>query len=277
MGKLLAFVLVGAAACGSNNTNTVDAKIKIDDAPPDQKVFMDAPPPMFDFSCIGNSPPTPNATVTVSGTVTEASVMGTTPSFNPLVGATIDACVGDCLAGNKLTTVTTVAMGAFTAGPLTTNGTAIDGYIRMTDNGHRTSYVYPPVPLAKDLPNAPVITFSPTIIGALQILGVCTQNDGANGLMAVVVVDCMGNPITDSGNITVSVKNGATPVGDAPFDVGAVAGSMAPQAQGLFIVCNVPEAAAITVGAKYKTMDLLSHNVGVTKATTIETEVRPGY
>jgi hypothetical protein len=49
-----------------------------------------------------------------------------------------------------------------------------------------------------------------------------------------------------------------------------------PQAQGLFLVCNVPQA-TITIGAKYKTMTLLPHDVDVTKATTLATEVRPGY
>src|SRR5258706_9991272 len=75
MAKLRLIVLVGLVACGGNN-NAPDAKVVVQDAPPDQKVFLDAPPPMFDTSCIGNSPPTPSATVTIAGNVQEGSLGG---------------------------------------------------------------------------------------------------------------------------------------------------------------------------------------------------------
>ena len=61
MGKLsLTLFVVGIAACGSNNNNTVDAHIvvPIDAKPIDApKVFNDAPPVTYDFTCFGTDGP----------------------------------------------------------------------------------------------------------------------------------------------------------------------------------------------------------------------------
>ena len=270
MGNLrLSVLLVGAAACGSNN-NTPDAPIVVIDASPDAKVFLDAPPPMFDFSCLNNNPPTVAAQVTLSGVVSEGSLNG----LNPLSGATVDACIGNCLgAANKLGTATSDAQGAFTLGPITTGGTAIDGYLKMTNAGDRPAITYPHAAIAADAAGVPVLTFQPLIVSvALPMVG-CTQDDSTNGMLAVVVNDCMGTRITDGTGLAIAVKQGGNTVGDQPID----AGNLSPMAAGVYLICNVPENATTNVSATYNGMDFLAHDIGVTKGTIVETEVRPGY
>ena len=81
MGNLRAcFVIASlalAAACGSDHA-TPDASIKIiDAAPPDMKIWQDAPPgPDYDLTCYGGTAPT-TATdpITVAGS-TQALSMG---------------------------------------------------------------------------------------------------------------------------------------------------------------------------------------------------------
>src|ERR1700689_1537858 len=83
MGNLRVCFVVALAttACGGGSAKSPDAAVKLIDAEPgDSKGFMDAPPPMFDFSCMGNTAPTTaTATITVMGTVEEASINGITP------------------------------------------------------------------------------------------------------------------------------------------------------------------------------------------------------
>jgi hypothetical protein len=89
----------------------------------------------------------------------------------------------------------------------------------------------------------------------------------------VLVTDCNNTPISDANNLTISVQQGGSNVGDAPVS----AGQLSPMAAGFFLVCNVPPGAATTVSAKYGSMDLRAHDVQVTAGTTTETIVRPGY
>ena len=232
---------------------------------------------MFDFSCSGNSAPTTaDAMVTISGTATEVGVMGTTPTFNPLVGATADACKGNCTGPNKLATATTDAQGGFSDGPITTGGTPLTGaYLKLTPpNGSMDKSVleYPAEPVTTNLANIPLFTLTPTGVSALAFFG-CNQNFVTNGMLAILVTDCMNNPINDSSNITITVMQNGTAVSSTPIDLGAVS----PMAAGTFLVCNIPANATTNVGVKYKTMTLLAHDVNVAANTITATQIRPGY
>jgi hypothetical protein len=272
-------LLVAAIACGcgsSHGNKTADAPSGQDskmfqDAPG----FMDAPSSGFDFSCTGNpAPTTAAANVTISGTVTEVSLNGTTPAINPLQGATVVACKGNCAGPNKLATSTSDASGNFSDGPFATGGTPLAGYFRMTHTGDRTIYEYPAVPVTADATGVPILTFTPTIIQALALVpGGCTQNDATKGMLAVLTTDCQDQRITDSANVTLTIKQGGTVVsGTTVIDLGA----LSPMAAGVFLVCNVP-AGVTNVAAKYMSTTLLAHDVNVTAATTTSTEIRPGY
>lgn len=272
-----AIALLALAACGSDHAKDIDASIKIADAPPDMKVFEDAPPPMFDFSCMGNAAPTTaTATVTLSGTVRQVSINGTTPSIDPLANATVDACdaaTATCTGQSKLGTATSDAMGDFSIAPISTNMMPLDAYLQMTAQGSRTVLTYPASPFVADQGNIPMLTFTPEAIAALQFLG-CTQNDALNGMVGVAVTDCANMPITDAANLTITIKQGGSPVtGTTVINLGM----LQQQAAGVYIVCNVPEDASTEVGATYKTMALRAHNVKVVKATTTATILRPGY
>lgn len=282
MGKLRACLVIGivaVAACGSSSgKKTVDAQTP--DSAPDAKVFLDAmvdAPPMFDFSCSGNSAPTTaDAMVTISGTATEVGVNGNTPSFSPLVGATADACKGNCTGPNKLATATTDAQGAFSDGPITTGGTPLIGdYLKLTPpNGSMDKSVleYPAEPVTTNLMNIPLFTLTPQAVTLLGFVG-CQQDFTTKGMLAVLVTDCTNKPINDSANITITVMQNGTALTVTPIDLGAVS----QMAAGTFLICNVPANATTTVGATYKTMTLLAHDVNVAVNTITASQIRPGY
>ena len=278
MGNLracFAVALLALAACGSDHAKDVDASIKIPDASPDAKVFMDAPPPTYDFSCMGNTAPTmATAQITLSGTVRQVNFSGGL-SIDPVDGATVDACktgAMTCLNQNTYGTATTNANGDFSIGPINTNMSPLDAYAAMTHTNSRTVYEYPPAPFVADQAGIPVLTFSSDIIGFLPN---CNQDDATNGMIALAVTDCANMPINDAANpVMLSIKQNNTEVtGTTVINLG----QLNAQAAGTFLVCNVPEDPTTTVGATYKTMALRAHDVKVVKATTSSTILRPGY
>ena len=280
MGNLRAcssVAVLALVACGSDH-GKVDGGIVIVDAAPDAKVFMDAPPPMFDFSCMGNTAPTSGAAmITLSGTVRQVSINGTNPDIAPLQGATVDACnaaTATCTGMNKYGTDTSDAAGDFSIGPFATMSLPVNGYVVASATGTRTSYVYPASPFIADQANIPVLTFSPQVISALALINICTQNDAANGMLAIAITDCASMPINDTPNLMLSIKQNNTEVtGTTVLDLG----TLEPMAAGTYLVCNVPENATTSVGATYKGMALRAHDVKVVKGTTTTTLLRPGY
>jgi hypothetical protein len=260
---------VTIVACGSDHA-APDAAIVLIDSPVDMAPPIDSPPdaPSFDFSCSGNAAPTPDANVTISGTVNEVGYSGGI-TFEPLAGAAVDLCTGNCMGQNNLGSGTTDGSGAFSFGPIATGGSAVDGYARVTNSGDRTILAFPAAPVAMDV-QQPIITFQDLIISALGQAG-CDQ-DAQNGMVAMFVTDCSNAPISDSTNLTISAQQGGSNVGDPPLDAGAVSS----MAAGFFLICNVPPGTT-TVTAKYGTMDLRAHDVLVTAGTTTETIIRPGF
>ena len=280
MGKLHAcfFVaLTALAACGDDGgAKPIDAAV---DVAVDSKVFMDAPPPMFDFTCMGNAAPTmASANITLTGSVTKVALNGITPQFNDLEGATVKGCaVGTACMGQDLhDTDTSAADGSFTLGPISTSMAPLDAYISMTENTSRPTYTYPAQPFVADQGNIPILTFDPTLIALLSNLG-CTQNDNTNGIVGLAVTDCADMPITDTANLTLSVKQGGNQVsGTDEVNLG----DLSMQAAGTFLICNVPANAGTTtteVGATYNGMMLRAHSVKVVAGATTSTLLRPGY
>jgi hypothetical protein len=284
MGNLRASLigLTALAACSSNSggKQTDGPPIKIIDAPtPDSpKVFMDAPPTNFDFSCMGNTQPAADATVTVAGTVEEVGLMGTTPMITPLVGATMVACTGNCNGANKLdanpptTTMTSGTGGTYSTKALTTGGTPLDAYITMTKSGDRATMVYPPAPLAKTPPVVPMFTFTAEAWVAVVLLLQGGQMN-ANGNIILFLTDCSNVPLNDPTNVTVSVQqNGQDVAGDKIVD----ASSLNAMLGGAYVVFNVPPGAT-TVNATWKGHQMRAHVVNVAATTSTETIIRPGF
>jgi len=260
-------------ACGSDKAKTPDAPVVLIDAPIDTPAVDAAPDaPTFDFSCMGNSAPSVNANVTVSGAVEEIGFSGGSPTIAPLAGADVNLCKGNCTGGgNNLGSGTTDGSGNFSIGPVATSGTAIDGYARVTHTGDRTVLGFPAAPVAMDV-TQPIITFQSALIDTYGAAFGCAQT-ADKGMVALLVTDCMSNPISDSANLTVSVQQGGSDVGDTPIN----AGQLSSMAAGFWMICNVPAGTATTVSAKYMNTTLLAHDVVVTAGTTTETIVRPGY
>jgi len=281
MGKLsLMLIVVGTAACGSDNNNTVDAHIvvPIDAKPIDApKVFNDAPPVNYDFTCMGNAAPVAGsaaAAITASGIVTQVDLQGMTPSITPLDGATLDGCkagAANCTNANQYgTEVTSAGGGLFSIGPFDTGTNPVDMYVSMTKTGVRPARVYPAGPLIADQPNIPALTFTTSAFAAI---GGLEGQMPANGTIGLLVADCANTPIADGGNVTLSIKQGGNAVaGTTTLD----ASTLSAMAAGLYIVFNVPPGET-EVGAMYKGMTLRAHTVTVIQATDSETIVRPGF
>ncbi len=273
MGNLRACFVVAisalAAACGDDGGAAhIDAGQS--DAPEiDAKIFLDAPPPMFDLTCIGNAAPTTaTATIDLAGTVQNTSGSPTAPTTAAAAGVTVDVCQDLCVGPNKLATTTSVTGGGFSFTGVATNNVPANVYFRTARTGDMPAFVYPPSPFTATPPGmVPLLTFTSTFFPSLF-------QDPAKGIVIVAIVDCMDNPITDTTNVALSIKqNGSDVAGTTVID----ASSIDPALAGGFAVFNVAPGAATTVGATYKGMQLRAHVVRVVAATTTETIVRPGY
>ncbi len=284
MGKLSACLAIALAACGSSNSGKKpDAQIIVPDAPPDAKVFNDAPidaPPTFNLACLGNTTyPAAAANVTISGTAYQVDVSSTLqPSITPYAGATVDACQGNCVGQNKLATSTADTNGAYSDGPIATGGTHIPVYLQIshpTGSTNQTVLEYPGEDLTADFMGAPVFALTPGALSALMTFAGCTVTAG-NTILGVAVTDCSNAPITDTTNVMLSIKNNGTAVtGTTTIDLGSFPGVPA-MAKGTFLVCNVPASTALNVGATYKGMAFMAHDVTTAAGTITATQVRPG-
>ncbi len=278
MGNLRACFVVAisalAAACGDDGGGMKVADASVDSAP-DAKIFMDAPPPMFDLTCIGNNPPT-NAPANIDLAGTAQIVDGTILNImiSPIDMAQINVCTTTACTGNPPSDDSDAAGDWAVADVPTTNNMGLSGgYLELTKTNVRTTFVYPGVPFAGDQAGIPILVFGAGIQPLLTNQG-C---DAGEPIMAVAVSDCANMPITDTGNVDIVVKQGGNVVaGVEVTDLSSLPGVPA-QAAGLFLVCNVPANAATNIGATYNGMTLLAHDVKTVNNTTTTTLVRPGY
>jgi hypothetical protein len=274
------------AACGGGDSKP-DALIIIPDAAPDAP--PDAFEPMFDFTCMGNAAPTTaTANVTLGGIVGEIVLNGTQPQFQASHGAKVDVCKASsttCTGADQLDTITTPASGCpsmgcpFTTDPLATMSMPLDLYVKATKTGNRSTYVFPHAPVTADVPTVPAVMFSSGLIQLLGLAGITQEAGKANLLLAVT--DCATMPITDTGNVQITVKqDGVAVQGTQVVD----ASMFAPQFAGTFAVFNVPVSSdnqvnskLTEVGGSWKGKALRAHNVTVFRDSTTATQLRPGY
>lgn len=277
MGNLrtvMSAALLSFAACSGDGAAKPDAPLIHLDAAID--AIPDAPPPIdapnYDFTCLNNTAPTNiAATVTISGTAQEIYLNGTSPGIRANGDVAVKACKGDCMNANNLgTTASTVGTGAYSTASLTTGGTAVDGYLDATKVGDRRTLVYPPSPVAQSQNNVPILQFSTAAFNALNAIGLISQNDQNNGMIGIVVTDCMNTPIDGAA---VTAKQGGNAAGDAPLDLGPLSQGMAP---GTWLITNVPPGDT-TVSASYLGMTLRAHVVKSVLAATTTTGIRPGF
>jgi hypothetical protein len=269
MRSLNMLIVVLVAACGGGSSKpSIDAP-RPDAAAPDAKVFMDAPAGGMDFSCYNaQAPATADNPITVAGTTTELSTGGA------MAAGMVTVAAYKTGSGTVLSTVTSNAQGVFTTGNLTTGGVPLNGYLKASKGTtYRTTYLYPPNPLAKNLTEAPVIMVTDATFGTVALVAGFSQDDSTNGALVVTVADCKLNPLTGA---TLSVKQGGTEVGDK-YDLS----QLSPMAAGFFIVFNVPDGAT-QISATYQSMSFPAHTVMSHKSagglgTVTVSAVQPGF
>lgn len=168
MRTLLVLVCAAVIGCGDDgggNHSTSDAN----NHGPDAKEFRDAPP-------------TNNATVMISGQVSERSQSGAVL----VPGVTIEA-YRNADETTPIATTTSDAQGNYTL-VVQTMGESIDGFLKATKQGYKETYLYPPYPIAMDFGMASVIMVQPGTYDTLSNIASGNQQPG-NALIGLVVTD----------------------------------------------------------------------------------------
>jgi hypothetical protein len=239
----VALICVVAVGCGSDDNggggnNNVDAAVN---NMPDAPGFLDAPP-------------TNVAMITVSGTAEEISANGS----GALAGVLIEAFRN----GNEnmvIASTTTDGLGNYSL-TIETKGEKVDGYLKATKTGFKTTYLYPPYALDMDFNNASVFMVKPDTWDTLSLVAQAMQQEG-NGIVALIVSDGSSMPIEGA-------KINSTPVASPPERYNAMVGTytlpstMASMTytDGIGYLFNLPPG-KVTVGATKGAMQFKSHQV----------------
>src|SRR6266702_2746005 len=207
---LLALIAAGLAACGGDSSG------------PDAR-----------FACLGQAlPTTAPATIVITGQAADIVTQG------PVSSAPVFAFrTGDT---TTLAADTTDTPGFYSL-TISTSGTPVDGYVRVTASGHITTYAYPAQPIPRDtLDNISMVT--PAEFSLLAAAAGITPQLG-KGFIGVLVKDCTGTAITGA---TVST----TPAATVLYNVAGVPSSSATAtaSDGVAYVANVT-AGDVTVKA----------------------------
>jgi hypothetical protein len=217
--------------------------------------------PTAGFECLGQPlPTTAPATVSVSGRITQNF---TSPTA--LRGAYVVAFrTGDT---TKLATDSSKTNGLYSVS-ITTGGTPVDGYIRVTDSTrHLPTYAYPPVPLAASettdvfMPTASEFSFLAAAAGITPVNG--------DGFIGVLVKDCSGAAI-------VGATVASTPAGTVRYNAGGVPSSSATatDSTGVAYIANV-SAGNVTVQATASGHTLRQHVVNARANAITLTQIKP--
>jgi hypothetical protein len=233
----LAFIAAALAACGSDSSG-----------------------PAAGFECLGQAlPTTAPALITVTGQVKQNAL-----NPNALGGASVFAFrTGDT---TTLAADTSNTPGFYSLS-ISTGGTPVNGYIRVTEGSHIPTYAYPAVPLAGDATeNVLMITSTEfaIIAGAANITPVA-----GDGFIGLIVKNCAGTPIAGA---TVT----SSPAGDVRYNAGGIPSSSATvtDSTGVAYIANVA-AGNVTVRATAKGHTLREHVVNAQADAITLTEIQP--
>lgn len=260
---VLSSCVFGFVACSSSSSpnsfadagSAIDAGVVADAGATDSgntvvDAGFDAGPVITgDFSCAGATLPTTAPTsITIAGRAFDQSLGGQTP----LDGASLSA-----FPTQASTTATanafTDSSGAFSL-VVGTGESPLDGYVKATMTGEMDSYLYPNAPLATSQAGLNVIMVTADTFGLL-VSGSGVTQDAANGVVAVLVLDCESQPVAGA---TVSTS----PAGTVRYNEGSLpsAKATATAADGIAYVLNVPTG-DVTVSAAAGTYVLRSHHI----------------
>ena len=220
----------------------------------------DSSGPAAGFECLGQAlPTTAPATISVSGRITQNFLSPTA-----LRGAYIFAFRTG--ATDTLAADTSDTPGNYDVS-FATGGTPVNGYIRVTDSTHITTYAYPAVPLAtSDTQNVFMATpsefsFLASAAGIAPVAG--------DGFIGLVVTNCAGAPLAGA---TVT----STPAGAVLYNAAGVPSSSAKStaADGVAYIANLP-AGNVTLQATASGHALRQHVVNAHADAITLTQMQP--
>jgi hypothetical protein len=218
----------------------------------------DSSGPAPGFACLGDTlPTTAPGGIAITGQIK-------TPSATPVSGATVTAYrTGDT---TTLATATSNTPGNYTL-QVTTGGTPVDGYLRVTHSGEIDTYAYPARPLAADVVTN-VLMVTPTEFSFLAGAAGITPVAG-KGFIGVIVANCDGTPLAGA---TVS----STPAGTVRYNAGGLPSPSATStaADGIAYIANVA-AGDVTVQASASGHALRSHVVNARADVITLTQIQP--
>lgn len=219
--------------------------------------------PPAGFGCVGDTlPTTAVAVVTVDGQIRADAL-----NPNAVSGAIVAAFrVSDTTTA--LFTDTSNTPGFYSLN-ITTGGTPVNGFVKVTHSGQLDTYAYPARPLRENLTTNVLMPTSAEIGFLGGVVGV-TQS-GTNGFIGVIVKDCLGNTVSGA---TVSTS----PAGTVKYNAGTTPSGSATStsADGVAYVFNVP-VGDVTVMATARGLALRQHVVRArasSGAVTL-TEIQP--
>ncbi|HLL23161.1 MAG TPA: hypothetical protein VK427_13575 [Kofleriaceae bacterium] len=181
------------------------------------------------------------AMFTISGTATSRNLGGSSPEAGVLVAAYAKTDENTPIAMG-----TTDASGVFML-TITSNGTALDGFLKATKSGFTTSYLYPPRPVTADLAMVPMNMLTTGNFDTLYTLAAVskTPNTGVIGLVVLSGPDFSSTPV-EGAKITTDPSSPAYRY-NSPQGLPTSQGTMT-VADGLAYAFNAP-AGAISVSA----------------------------
>jgi hypothetical protein len=219
----------------------------------------DSSGPPAGFGCLGAPlPTTAPALVTVNGQIRANAL-----SPNALSGAIVTALrVG---AADTLAVDTSDTPGMYSVS-ITTGGTPVNGYLKVTHSGQLDTYAYPAVPLAGNLTTNVLMPTSSELAFLGTAVGVTQKVD--SGFVGVIVKDCLGATVAGATVAT-------TPAGPVRYNSGSTpsANATATSTDGVAYVFNVT--GDVTVRASFGGMQLRAHVVTARAGTVTLTEIQP--
>jgi hypothetical protein len=165
----IALAILGLAACGGSKNSNTDA------------------PGGGQHDAMVDTPIVPT-TLTISGTATARSLGGSTPVSGATIGAYQSSNPSTAVA-----TATTDASGNFSL-TITTQGSALDGFIKASMSSYVDTYLYPPTPVTMDDTMVPVNMLTTSNYGTLYSFCGITQG-ASTGAVAVLLIDANKNPV----------------------------------------------------------------------------------
>jgi len=129
------------------------------------------------------------ATITVSGMATKRENTSSSAAAGVMVSAFQTADPNTAVAN-----ATTDASGNYSM-MITTNGKALDGYLKATLATFLDTYLYAPKPLDADFSSASINMINSGTLGLLSGTLCGNAQDAAKGVIAVLVVDAANNPV----------------------------------------------------------------------------------